>query len=55
MTYNAQGIGKSGARKRLVEDVVLVVDALDKNGAGWYSGLIAIIEAVNRYKKEISK
>lgn len=30
MTYNAQGIGKSGARKRLVEAAIKAVEMKDK-------------------------
>lgn len=55
MTYNAQGIGKSGARKRLVDEVLRAVNA-HKGDVG-DDGLLLnkIFIAVFKYKKETSK
>lgn len=61
MTYNAQGIGKSGARKRLVEEVVKQAeywaeywaDCDSKNNS--FECMRAIYIAVDQYKKETSK
>lgn len=54
MTYNAQGIGKSGARKRLVEEVIKYVEMRQVGLRDEYC--MAQIEAcVEQYKKETSK
>lgn len=54
MTYNAQGIGKSGARKRLVEEVVKQAEYwADRKES--FECMRAIYIAVDQYKKETSK
>lgn len=54
MTYNAQGIGKSGARKRLVEEVIKYVEMRQVGQREEYC--MAQIEAcVERYKREVKK
>lgn len=55
MTYDPNASRKVGARKRLVDEVVKQVEACEKNGGGWYNSLIAIIQAVNKYKKDTGK
>lgn len=55
MTYNAQGIGKSGARKRLVEEVIKQTEAWRKRDRPSIDIMIFISEAVEQYKKETSK
>lgn len=56
MTYNAQGIGKSGARKRLVDEVVKQVEYWDwADRKESLECMRAIYIAVEQYKKETSK
>lgn len=54
MTYNAQGIGKSGARKRLVEQVVKQVEDVE-NGLPLDLAMLNVKKFVIIYKKETSK
>jgi len=55
MTYNAQGIGKSGARKRLVEEVVKIADKHHHNVFDAEEAAARLAKAVLDYKKETSK
>lgn len=54
MTYNAQGIGKIGARKRLVEEVLNQVEAVE-NGLPLDLCMLNVIASAQKYKKETSK
>lgn len=54
MTYNAQGIGKSGARKRLVDEVLNQVEAVE-HGLPLDLAMLNVKKFVIIYKKETSK